>query len=286
MDAREADSVRARLEPLVRQAGDHLLRSFEHLDHRDVDSKATSIDLVTRLDLESQALLQQGLERLFPGEEIVAEEGAERRARSGRVWLVDPLDGTTNFVHGLPIFAVSVARLTDGEIELGMIYAPYLREMYWGAANCGARLGARSLRVSQRARLEDALLATGFPYDIRTNPENNLREWSHLATRSRALRRCGAAALDLAWVAAGRFDGFWEFRLGPWDLAAGALLVRESGGRLSDPGGGPDYLWSGDLVATNGHLHDRLLAELGAVRRARSGGAPAASGNPETPSGV
>lgn len=266
--AAEALRVRSALWPLVRRAGRLLLGSFEHLSEDDVDRKASSVDLVTRADRESQALLEEGLARLFPDEAVLAEEGAaaacERRA--GRLWLVDPLDGTTNFVHGIPLFAIAVARLHDGDPELGMVYAPYLRELYWAAAGCGATAGRRRLRVSGRVALGEALLATGFPYDLRTNPDNNLREWSRLATRCRALRRCGAAALDLAWLAAGRFDGFWEFRLRPWDLAAGALLVQEAGGRLSDPQGGGEYLWSGNLVATNGALHEQLLRELQGAR--------------------
>ena len=262
MTPAEAGTLRLRLEPLVRRAGDHLLRSFERLSDADVDRKGV-VDLVTRLDVEAQGILLEGLAREFPGEAVLAEEGpAAPPRREGPVWLVDPLDGTTNFVHGQPAFAVSVARARDGELELGMIYAPYLREFFWGAAGCGAVLGERALAVSRRGDLDAALLATGFPYDLRTNPHNNLREWSHLAVRCRGLRRAGAASLDLAYVAAGRYDAFWEFRLRPWDLAAGALLVREAGGRVTDPAGGSDFLWQGDLVASNGLLHGRLLEEL------------------------
>ncbi|MFQ5601137.1 MAG: inositol monophosphatase family protein [Candidatus Krumholzibacteriia bacterium] len=265
-----ASELRAALEPIVRRAGDHLLDSFENLRAGDVGRKGI-VDLVTRLDLEAQALVQEGLKSAFPGEEVLAEEGCgDAPAQAGRrhqsLWLVDPLDGTTNFAHGLPVFAVSVARVRGLQLEAGMVYAPYLRELYWAASGCGARLHGRRLRVSSRAELDDALLATGFPYDIRSNHHNNLREWTHMAVRCRGLRRCGAAALDLAWLAAGRFDGYWEFRLNPWDLAAGALLVQEAGGRLTDPGGGSEYLWSGDVVATNGILHERLLNELRLAR--------------------
>jgi myo-inositol-1(or 4)-monophosphatase len=225
--------VRNLLEPIVRRAGEHLVASWGTLEAEHVDRKGV-IDLVTHVDLESQAILHQGLQHSFPGQPILAEEGSEeRRARAGFQWLVDPLDGTTNFVHGLPLFAISVARLRDGTLDCGMVYAPLLGELYWGARGGG-----------------------------RTHAHTNLREWSRLATRSRGLRRCGAAALDLAWVAAGRFDAFWEFRLGPWDLAAGALLVREAGGCLSDPRGGSEFLWSGDLVASNALLHEQLLREL------------------------
>ena len=245
LTAQDAAAIRAALEPIVRTAGDHLLASFERMPAEDVKRKGI-VDLVTRLDVEAQALVCDGLRGAFPGEPIVAEESdAAEPVRQGPVWLVDPLDGTTNFVHGLPPFAVSVARACDDQVEVGMIYAPYLRELFWGAVGAGAWLGSRRLRVSSRSVLDDALLATGFPYDIRTHGRNNLREWAHMAVRARGLRRAGSAALDLAYVAAGRLDGFWEYRLRPWDVAAGALLVQEAGGRVEGILGAPDWLWRG-----------------------------------------
>jgi myo-inositol-1(or 4)-monophosphatase len=265
----QAAALRAELEPIVRRAGAHLLASFERLPETDVRRKGV-VDLVTRLDVEAQEIVVAGLQAAFPGEPIVAEEAdAVAPVRTGRVWLVDPLDGTTNFVHGLPPFAVSVARACDGRLEAGMIYAPYLRELFWGAAGCGAYLGDRRLSVSRRDVLDDALLATGFAYDVRTHAVNNLAEWAHLSVRCRGLRRAGAAALDLAYVAAGRLDGFWEFRLRPWDVGAGALLVLEAGGRVGAPDDSGDWLWSGDIVATNGRLHASLQDALRAARASR-----------------
>jgi len=265
VNAGDAAALRRQIEPLVRRAGDHLLASFERLSAADVQHKGR-VDLVTRLDVESQTLLVAGLEAAFPNDSIVAEEDPARAVHAGRVWFVDPLDGTTNFVHGQPPFAVAVGRATDGILDLAAIYAPYLREFFWGAAGCGAWLGERRLQVSARDHLDDSLLATGFPYDLRTNPHNNLREWAHLALRCRGLRRAGAASLDLAYVAAGRFDAFWEFRLQPWDLAGGALLVQEAGGCVSAPDGTLDVLTRGDIVATNGVLHTALLRELARAR--------------------
>ena len=255
------------VESIVANASAHLLASFETLSHTDVEHKG-AIDLVTRLDREAQEIVQTGLQKAFPGEAIVAEEDDATRPEGNEVvWLVDPLDGTTNFVHGLPIFAVSVARVRDGALELGVVEAPCLRERYGAVAGQGAFRNGQRLQVSTRSDdLGGALLATGFPYDIRSHPTNNLAEWSHLAVRSRGLRRCGAAALDLAWVAAGRFEGFWEYRLQPWDLAAGALLIQEAGGVVTDMRGGSDFLWTGSLVAGAPPIHKALLQELGVVK--------------------
>jgi myo-inositol-1(or 4)-monophosphatase len=263
----EAERFRALLEPIVRGAGDHLLESLGSVPEAEVERKG-AIDLVTRFDREAQARVLEGLAAAFPGEATQAEEGDVGAPGPGPVWLVDPLDGTTNYVHGLPIFAVSVARVHAGRPETGMIYAPALRELFWSAAGCGAYLNGRRLRVSSRGVLADALLATGFPYDVRSNPHNNLREWAHLAVRCRGLRRAGAASLDLAYVAAGRYDGYWEFRLKPWDVAAGMLMVLEAGGQVSEPHGGEATLRTGDVVATNGRLHAALRAELQRARGA------------------
>jgi myo-inositol-1(or 4)-monophosphatase len=278
-----AAAARARIEPLVRHAGDHLLRSFEHLSDDDVHHKG-SIDLVTRLDVEAQSILVEGVGRAFPEDGVIAEEALPAEVEAGRrIWYVDPLDGTTNFVHGQPVFAVSVAPRTGARVEIGCLRA-VPDEFFWAAAGAGAWLGERRLRVSRRSPLGGALVATGFPYDLRTNPHNNLAEWASLARRCRGLRRLGAASLDLAYVAAGRFDGYWEFRLQPWDLAAGALLVLEAGGRVTDPAAGPRWL-EGDLVATNGLVHDELVRALEAVRIERRRAA-APTREPRSPNGV
>jgi myo-inositol-1(or 4)-monophosphatase len=253
---------------IVEEASAHLRGSFEKVTQRDVENKGV-IDLVTRLDLEAQEIVQAGLARTFPGEPVLAEEDDTQTVPDGDcLWLVDPLDGTTNFVHGLPLFAVSVARVEAGTLHVGVVQAPCLGETYTAARGQGAFRNGERLQVSQRTRLlGESLLATGFPYDIRINPHNNLAEWSHLAVRCRGLRRCGAAALDLAWVAAGRFEAFWEYRLKPWDLAAGSLLVREAGGIVTDMQGGSEFLWNGSLVAGSPAIHPQLLGELQRLRR-------------------
>jgi myo-inositol-1(or 4)-monophosphatase len=264
--SRDAQAARRALLPIVRRAGARLLAAFERMDAADVHAKG-AVDLVTRLDYEAQAILVDGLGVAFPGETVLAEEAPHAALRTDApLWLVDPLDGTTNYVHGQPPFAVSVARWADGALQVGAVFAPYLRELFWAARGAGAWLGERRLAVSQETKLDAALLATGFPYDIRTNPHNNLRQWAHLAVRCRGLRRGGAASLDLAYVAAGRLDGYWEYRLKPWDLAAGALLVTEAGGQVTGIDAGEDWLWTGNLSATNGFLHLSLAAALDEAR--------------------
>ena len=221
-----------------------------------------AVDLVTEFDLKSEQFLVEGIRSAFPADAILSEEGSGSEGEGVR-WLVDPLDGTTNFAHGLPIFSISIACVRAEELLLGVIYDPTRKELFHTLAGAGAFLNEAPIRVSATTALDESLLVTGFPYDIRTNPDNNLSYFNTLAVRARAVRRLGSAALDLAYVAAGRLDGYWELRLNPWDWAAGVLLVRESGGRVTTFGRDEKVL-DGDatLVATNGQIHDELLAAL------------------------
>lgn len=237
------------------------------------------VDLVTEYDLRSEKALVALVEREFPGETILAEEGSASNAPvsshpSGR-WLIDPLDGTTNFAHGLPLFAVSIAWALDDEPCVGVVYDPVHHELFHAVRGGGAWLGPptsaadpaakapKRLRVSETADLGDSLLVTGFPYDLRTNPDNNLNHYAAFAVRSQGVRRLGSAALDLAYVAAARFDGFWELRLSPWDWAAGVLLAREAGGRVTRIDGGLDLFQPPpSLLATNGRIHEAMLEVL------------------------
>lgn len=221
-----------------------------------------AIDLVTEYDLKSEQILVEGIRAAYPGDAILSEEGGGGEGEGVR-WLVDPLDGTTNFAHGLPIFSISIACVQADELLLGVIYDPTRGELFHTVAGEGAFLNKAPIRVTTTTTLDVSLLVTGFPYDIRTNPDNNLSYFNSLAVRARAVRRLGSAALDLAYVAAGRFDGYWELRLNPWDWAAGVLLVREAGGRVTTFGEGEKVL-DGDatLVATNGHIHGELLEVL------------------------
>jgi myo-inositol-1(or 4)-monophosphatase len=239
----------------ARRAGLLLLSMFE--GQRDVRLKS-AFELVTDADHASEALVVSAIGRQYPDHAIVAEESGGAPAESGYTWLIDPLDGTNNYAHGLPVFSVSLALLRDGALLLGVIYDPTCDELFAAERGQGARCNGRRIRVSQNQTLAASLLATGFPYDYATNPDNNAREFTTLAGRVQGVRRLGSAALDLAYVAMGRFDAFWELRLQPWDSAAGALLVSEAGGRVTDWRGGEWNPWSDRLLASNGHIHDEL----------------------------
>jgi myo-inositol-1(or 4)-monophosphatase len=209
------------------------------------------VDLVTRADRASEALIVAGIRERFPDHEILAEEsGGAAALRAGQtLWVVDPLDGTTNFAHGVPIWSVSIGVLRDGEPLAGIVYDPSREECFAAVRGGGAFLNGRRIHVSHATELGRALLVTGFPYDIRTSRANNLDHFARFMVRSQAVRRLGSAALDLAWVAAGRFDAFWELKLHPWDLAAGLLLVTEAGGEVSRFDGTALDIFSDEVVA-------------------------------------
>jgi myo-inositol-1(or 4)-monophosphatase len=239
---------------------------------RRIDYKGHPTNLVTEMDRRVEALIVGRVQEAFPDHAVLGEEGgaqAGRSAGSEYRWLIDPLDGTTNYAHGLPLFSVSIALERAGEVQLGVAYDPNLDECFVAERGQGATLNGEPLGVSATAALDQSLLVTGFPYDIRSNPETNLPEYAALSLRSRAVRRLGSAVLDLCYVAAGRFDGFWELRLGPWDMAAGGLMVLEAGGRVTNVRGGPWHLDGPGVLATNGRIHDELLAALEHVRRTR-----------------
>ena len=249
---------------LARGAGD-LLRG-ELLGPRRIVYKGSPTNLVTEMDARVEALIVDRLLAAFPGDAILAEERGARAGRSDRRWIIDPLDGTTNYAHGLPLYGVSIALEVAGQVQLGVVYDPSQRELFVAERGAGAVCNDAPLRVSSAATLDTSLLATGFPYDIRVNADNNLREYTAFATRSRGVRRLGSAVLSLAWLAAGRFDGYWELRLGPWDVAAGGLMVEEAGGRLTALNGGPLDLEAPTVLASNGCIHDDMLAVLREIR--------------------
>ena len=217
------------------------------------------IDLVTDADTASEEALLGFLRGRFPGAALLAEESGAQGAQRGLRFVVDPLDGTTNYAHGVPQFAVNVAALDDRGIVAGATLDPIRGELFLAGRGEGAWLGQERIRPSGCEELRRALLVTGFPYDIHSNHERPLRLFGEYVRRAQAVRRFGAAALDLAWVACGRFDGFWELRLKPWDIAPGILLVREAGGLVTDLEGGDRMLETGDVVAAPPALHPLLV---------------------------
>ena len=228
-----------------------------------VDRKA-AVDLVTEVDLASEEAIRTVLGQRTPGSPILAEEQGGPVDAATR-WIVDPLDGTTNFVHGFPAFAVSVGLQVDGRLEAGCIVDPLRGEVYDAVRGGGARLDGRPLRVSGVGKLSEALLLTGFPYDRRERAGTYLAFVQAFLERAQGVRRAGAAALDLCHIAAGRADGFWEFGLSAWDVAAGVLLVEEAGGRVSDMTGAPLDVQHPRLLATNGLVHDAMIDVLASL---------------------
>jgi myo-inositol-1(or 4)-monophosphatase len=228
-----------------------------------IERKSAEIDLVTEFDRRSEEYILQRIQKNFPGHRILAEESGRKGEGNEPLWMVDPLDGTTNFAHGIPIFAVSIALWEQGHVRLGVVYDPTRKECFWAEWGKGAYLGTRRLRVSDTAELRTALLVTGFPYDAWSNPNNNLDHFARFAVRSQGVRRLGSAALDLAYVAAGRFDGFWELRLAPWDVAAGGLIAEEAGARVTAlDGEGPYLTETPSLIAANPILHEKMTAVI------------------------
>jgi myo-inositol-1(or 4)-monophosphatase len=250
---------------LARQAG-NLLRTNFGLQLQ-VDHKG-EIDLVSEADRQSEKLLMDAIRNCFPGDRIVTEESGELEGTTDHVWFIDPLDGTVNYVHGIPIFAVSIAYAVSGELHLGVVYDPLRDECFSAERGVGAWLNRQPIHPASAADLDHALLVTGFPYDIRTNPNNNLDHYAYLALHSQGVRRLGSAALDLCYVACGRFDGFWELELKAWDIAAGALIAQVSGAMVTRTSGEADFMTPPQsILAANPVLHSLMLRELNHTRR-------------------
>lgn len=251
------------LETLARQAGAMLKVSFGQR-HR-IQRKTDYIDLVTEVDTATEAFLLEQIQRRFPGHGVVAEETGPHPGRDTLArWFVDPLDGTVNYAHGMPYFSVSLAYADAQGVRYAAVYDPWRDECFCAARGQGAWLNGQRLQVNHRTRLADSLLITGFPYDRWTNPDNNVQHFTNFLLRSSGVLRLGSAALDLAYVAAGRADGFWELRLKPWDVAAGVLLVQEAGGVVTTPQGATIDLDAAaiSVVAANPQLHAAMLKVL------------------------
>jgi myo-inositol-1(or 4)-monophosphatase len=246
-------------ESLAREAG-ALLREG-HGKAANIEYKGV-IDLVTEYDRLSEELILSRLRAEFPTHRIYAEESGASGQEGDYEWLVDPIDGTVNFAHGLPIFAVSLALTHRRQLVMGVVYDPLRDELFAAEAGQGATLNGQRLRVSAERELGRSLLATGFPYDVRTNPQNNFAEFMAFYRRSQAVRRAGSAALDCCYVACGRFEGYWEYKVKPYDIGAAALLVREAGGRVTTAEGDENFLGAPSIVASNGHIHEQMLRVL------------------------
>lgn len=245
---------------LARDVG-QILRSGYGKAER-IQTKGSHVDLVTEYDLRAEELILERIQREYPNHAILSEESGQT-GEQDEMWVVDPLDGTTNFAHGLPIFSVSIAFLRKGTPELGVVYAPVLEEFFTAIAGRGAWLNDEPLTVSDTNSLDRSLMATGFPYDIHSREDTNIGHFADFALRTRAVRRLGSAAIDLCYVAAGRFEGYWELETYPWDVAAGGLLVKEAGGKVTRlDGAAIDYTQPTPMAASNGQIHQQMLELL------------------------
>ncbi len=230
---------------------------------REINFKG-DIDLVTNVDLQSEEYIIKRIKEKYPRDEILAEESGDIQG-SGGLWIIDPLDGTTNFTHNYPKFAVSIGYVENSLIKFGVVYDPMLDEMFYGEENMGAYLNGVKLKVSEVGNLIIALLATGFTYDVRETGRN-IAEFNNFLVEVQGIRRDGSAALDLAYLAAGRFDGFWEYGLKPWDVVAGILLVREAGGEVTNMRGEEYKIGSYEILASNGKIHRDMIETIKKAR--------------------
>lgn len=248
------------------ETGARLMERFGRLSGLEVQRLGRR-DVVTVADREAEEFITRSLAELDPDIPVLGEESARLMqsdgvAPSGPLWIVDPLDGTVNFVQGIPIFAVSIGLVEDGKPQLGVVHLPALGQTFYGAPGSGCFEGLRPTSVSVTPLLREAIVGTGFSYERNAYEDDNLDNVQQIALRARGLRRMGAAAVDLAYVASGRLDGFWELHLKPWDVAAGAALILAAGGRVTDQRGGDDWLYGRNIVASNSLIHERLRTAL------------------------
>lgn len=248
------------LESMARQAGEILRAAYGkriQISHKGV------IDLVTEIDRRSEQYLLGEINRRYPNHHIMSEESGEIPGEECCLWYIDPLDGTVNYAHQVPVFTVSIAYQQDGVLQLGVVYDPLRDELFSAERGKGATLNGEAISVSKVTLLDHSLLSTGFAYDIRTHPETNLDHFARFSLRCQGIRRLGSAALDLCYVACGRFEGFWELRLKTWDIAAGALIAEQAGALVTDIRGNPGYMaHPQSILAANPTLHNAMLHVL------------------------
>jgi myo-inositol-1(or 4)-monophosphatase len=257
------------MQDLAREAGLLLMSFFGKVA---IEYKGDA-DLVTKADRASEKLIVESIRKQWPDHDLIGEEGSRRETGSDFRWYIDPLDGTTNFAHGFPVFCVSMGLEYKGELIAGVVYDPSRDEMFAAEKGSGSVLNGRPVHVSKIERLKESLVATGFPSHKRhKNP--NIHFYHQITLRSHGVRRAGSAALDLGYLASGRYDAYWEFNLNSWDTAAGVLLVQEAGGKVTNFTGGPFNLDSREVLGSNGLLHDELLKEFQAIINGRVEGLP------------
>ncbi len=242
---------------IAKQAGKFLKENEGNISR--IDEKGSFTNLVTDIDKGSEKMIKDFIEKNFPGHGILAEESGASSPLSEYRWIIDPLDGTTNFTHSFPVYCVSIALELRGEVIAGVVYDPNFGELFSAEKGSGAYLNGKRLRVTSAATLEKALLATGFPYDVRHNPFNCIQHFEAFLLKAQAVRRLGSAALDICYVASGRLDGFWEVNLHPWDTAAATLITAEAGGKVTGFNGEKYSIYQRDIVLSNGVLHDQML---------------------------
>jgi myo-inositol-1(or 4)-monophosphatase len=242
---------------IAKKAGEILRIGWEKKDLK-VSFKG-EINPVTEIDKKAESFITESLQRAFPDYGILSEESAEIIGNTNARWIIDPLDGTTNYMKRYPFVAISIALEKGGQLVLGLVYNPILNEMFVGQRGCGATYNGRPIHVSEVNALKSAVLGSGFPYDAWVNLDNNTAQWAKLLTHSISLRCDGSAALDLCRVACGQVDGYWEKGISPWDIAAGVVIVREAGGMITDYLGGEDFLSRGEIIASNPTLHVEMI---------------------------
>lgn len=244
-----------------RLAGEAIRHYANQVNKLDVEKKAQN-DFVSKVDREAETLVVRLLQRAYPDHAFVGEEGGKQGVESDYEWIIDPLDGTTNFLYGIPQYAVSIALKHKGRLMVGVVYDPLRDETFAASRGDGATLNGRRIRVSERTNLQNALLGTGIPFRTNQNLDLYLQSMKVLLPETAGVRRMGSAALDLAYVASGRFDGFWEFGLHEWDIAAGVLLIQEAGGLISDMRGNNTHMQTGDVLAANPKVFKEMLKRL------------------------
>ncbi len=256
------DDICLNVVELSRQVGEFLMEESGKVTSKDIETKGTH-DYVTYVDKTAEKYIVEGLSKIFPPAGFITEEGTIDKKSDTFNWIVDPLDGTTNFIHGLAPFCISIALKRDDEIVVGVIYEPNLDEVFYAYEHSPAFLNDQPIDVSQTRDLDNSLLATGFPYYDYSKLDNYMKVFTYCLKNTRGVRRLGSAAIDLAYVACGRMDGFFEYGLRPWDVAAGSFIVERAGGKVSDFSGGNNHIFGKEILAFNGKLHGEFLEVMG-----------------------